>query len=531
MVVRALTICFGVAAVVSAQVPGARQSRDLASWLPARTALLVEADDLRASLNALRAFVGKLPPWLELADAGANAALRFTLGVDLDGLLAVLAPGPAALALVVPAAGKPWWIFLSRVRDADVAQDLAARVPGVAIDVRNGLCAVGAHAEVLRAWREAPRLAPAALRRGQSTLPRGGLRVFLDLAALRARRDRALWDDLDPGARVLLGPGAAALDAGTRLDAVFEVSADALVLEGSVDASVLACTPQRELLACGAAPRPRMRVPTDTLLVAELDRSLRGYLTHLDDLLPPAVAARVRGEAANLDVLIGTGSFVGDVLAGVLEPLQLIIVGAPLPAPDDDAKPRPRLDLPGFALVGRVATERARSLLTRGFYRLSAVLSGQRAQRGLAPKIAQRCDVGEHRLHIMRGPAFAGVGDPPTDEQIEATLVFAAGYGVLATTPHCAQQVLAALAAPGEHDTRVGDAVTLFGAPIADYIARNRAAVVAARVLDEGESVAQAQRFVQGLLDVARMLGAIDLEVIPDVQATAWRLRVQRGTR
>lgn len=511
---------------MSGQVaPGTVQPRDLAAWLPADTVLWLEADDLRSTMRALHTLAGALPPRLALAEATLAAALRFTLGVDLDGLLQVMAPGPAALGIVVPARGHLWPVVLSRITDLEAAQQLAERLPHAAIEVRDGLCALLPDAATLQRWRsfvagDEARLAER--RRAQpapTELARGGLRLFVDLALLHRRRGTALWEPLDPGARVLLGPWVAALDAASRLDAAVAVGADGVHLHGMIDASPLARAPQADLLACGAALRPRLSLPPDTLAVLDLDRSLYGYLTHLDALLPPSAAAQVRSEAANLDLLIGGGSFVDDLLAGLAEPVRLVVVGAPPTPADDGDRPRPRLDLPGIALVAKVETERARTLLIRGFYRLSAVLTGQRVQRHLPPRLAQRVDEDGLHLHVMRGPAFQGVGEPPTGEQIEATLVFGHGHAVLATTPGCARQVLAALACATDA-TLCGDAMLLRGAPIADYLRRNQSAMVAGRVLDEGESKSEANRFVEGVLDVLGLLAQAELKVSPAAHST-----------
>jgi len=513
---------------------GATTPRDLAALLPAETVLVVECADVRATVAGLYAALAPLPPAAQALGVLWQVGLLAECGTDLDGVLGVLAPGAALLGLVPVASGGPRAVVLARIDDAAAVRRLAARLPRLGIELHGGVCALFPRAADAAVWRAfvasaRPRLVHRAdFRRDAPELGPGLVRLWVDLAALRRASPRASFDRLDPGGRVLLGPLAAALDRAHRLDAVLRLQDGAIRLMARADGSAFG-SPAGLLLARPGAPRRPPKAPAGTIAAVYLDRSLRAYLQHAERLLPAATAARVRGEAANLDQLAGGVSFVDDVLGGLEEPWSFLVV-SPEPAVDDvDANPRPRVVLPGFALVARLTDERAAARATRAFYRLSAVLSAQRLQRRLPPRLAQPRTANGLRLHVMRGWPYAGAGEPPTGEQIEATLLCTAGHIVVASTPACALAVARAL---GEPDRAVvGDAVRLDPAALADVLRRNRSGLVLARVLDEGESQAQAGTFVDGLCAALELLGAIELDVQPGAEATTLCLTVTERAR
>ena len=538
----ALLLAAATCAPGRAQADAAPAANGLAALLPAETVLFVECDDLRALVDATLALAHPLPAPAQLGQIALTAAVLATFGTTLHGVIADLAPAQVAFAVVLPKDGRPVPVLLARVSDEAQARARAGKIARLGVYVGDGVCALFPAPGDVERWRrfvqsEHPRLADEPALRAAPALPTPGLRAWFDVA--RLRRERSLYGNLDPGGRFFFGPIATALDRGEDLHAVLHVDAEGLRIEADLDATAVGVEPAALLFAAGGAPRLCLPPMSGALAVVEVDRSLRHYLQHLDDLLPEPVATRVRGEAANLDLIIGGGSFADELLGGVVEPLRFVVVGAPTPtadddASDDDAPPaRPRLDLPGMALVAKVETERAEQLLNRGFYRFAAIFSAQRAQQQLPPRMPQVVHDGDLRLHVMRGPAFPGVGDPPTGEQIEATLVFAHGHAVLATTPACARQVVAALAGEGatREETLRGDVLRLHGAPIADYLRRNAGAITLGRVLDEGETIAQARRFVDGIATAIALIDTLELRIEPGPAHTRARLDLRRAPR
>lgn len=516
---------------------------DLAALLPAETALLIECDDLRALLDTVLQFADPLPPAAQAAVAAGTLAAWAHFGQTLHAVLAAVAPREAAFALVVTGDGPPVPGFVARCDDLDAAQRVFAKLPGAGavVDAARSVFALWptpAHAARWQSFLASDHARLAQVPHFQrAQLPRPGLRLWLDIA--RVRGGRRLLGELDPGGTVLLGPLAAALDGARTLQLELAVTEGDLHVRGAVDASALAATPAAHLLAASDRPRPALRVPPHALAVLALDRSLRGYLEHLDDLLPADVATRTRAEAANLDLIIGGGSFPRDVLGGIAEPMHVVVVGAPRAtaepddaAPNSDRAPHPHIDLPGIALVAELRTPRAQELLTKGFYRFSAIYTAQRAMQQLPPRVASLVRDGELRLHVMRGPRFPGVGEPPTSEQLEVTLVFAHGCAVLASTVECARAVVAALggkrAAPDQ--PLHGDLLQLDGRELADYLQRNAGPLALGRVLDEGETLAQARQFVATLGEVLRGLTA-QARVIPEAARTRVELHLQRSRR
>lgn len=536
-----------------AQADAAPAANGLASLLPAETVLFVECADLRALLDAILVLAHPLPAPAQLGQLALTAAVVATFGTTLHGVIADLAPAQVAFAVVLPKDGRPVPVLLARVPDEAAARARAAKIERLGVYVGEGICALFPTPGDVERWQrfvpsDHPRLADEPALRGAPALPTPGLRAWFDVA--RLRRERNLYESLDPGGRFFFGPIATALERGENLHAVLHVDAESLRLEADLDATAIGVEPVASLFAAGSAARPCLPPVPGALAVFEIDRSLRNYLQHLDDLLPEPVATRVRGEAANLDLIVGGGSFVDELLGGVTEPLRFVVVAAPTPATDDEAPDdeatadqappaRARIDLPGMALVAKVETERAEQLLNRGFYRFAAILSAQRAQEQLPPRMPQVVHDGDLRLHVMRGPAFPGVGEPPTGEQIEATLVFAHGHAVLATTPTCARQVVAALArgdrVAGEEAVREeplrGDVLRLRGAPIADYLRRNDGSLTLGRVLDEGETLAQARRFVDGIATAIALIDTLELRVEPGPTSTRARLDLRRTQR
>lgn len=533
-----------------AQEDAAPAANGLASLLPAETVLFVECDDLRALVDATLTLAHPLPAPAQLGQLALTAAVLATFGTTLHGVIADLAPAQVAFAVALAKDGRPVPVLLARVPDEEEARARAGRIEKLGVYVGEGICALFPTPGDVERWRrfvqsDHPRLADEPALRDLPALPTPGLRAWIDVA--RLRRERNLYGNLDPGGRFFFGPIATALERGHHLRVTLHVDGDRLRLEADLDATAIGVGPVASLFAAGTGARPRLPPVQGALAVLEVDRSLRNYLQHLDDLLSEPVATRVRSEAANLDLIVGGGSFVDELLGGVVEPLRFVVVAAPPPTPttddeatDDEAPPaRPRVDLPGMALVAKVETERAEQLLHRGFYRFAAIFSAQRAQQQLPPRMPQVVRDGELRLHVMRGPAFPGVGEPPTGEQIEATLVFAHGHAVLATTLACARQVVAALArgdrVAGEgaarEETLHGDVLRLHGAPIADYLRCNSGAITLGRVLDEGETLAQARRFVDGLAAAIALLDALELRIEPGPARTRARLDLRRAWR
>jgi hypothetical protein len=71
----------------------------------------------------------------------------------------------------------------------------------------------------------------------------------------------------------------------------------------------------------------------------------------------------------------------------------------------------------------------------------------------------------------------------------------------------------------------------LRGAGLADYARRNAGALQLGRVLDEGESQAQARAFVDGLSEVLAAIESVRVQVIPGEHTTAIEARLTRRRR
>ena len=531
--IASVVVLAAVAAAQSEPPAGARSPRGLASALPAETVVFVETTDLGGCLDALRRGLGvtiaELPPQARGMLSAVAAGVRTWSGESAEDLLAALRGAPLALA-VVAADGGLFPVALARLADAELGARLERRLGAkAAVSWRHGVLAVAQRPEqlsVLAAARDSGRTlaARADFARDRPPLPHAGLRYHVDVARLRGERP-PLWQRTRGGQRLLFGPIAQVLDRARCFDGTLRGTAAGVELDGALDASPLGA-PASLLLQHGGEARTLPPLPSAALGTLSLDRSLLGFLSHLDELLDGAAAAQVRASLSIIDTLLGGASLVGDLLPQVVEPLTLVAL-----AQEPAADPPPRVRLPGFALVAEQRSDGAHQLLARAARAAFLINTGERLQRGQHPFRLRRDRIGGAVALVIEPDEWRGEGDPPIEYNLAITLVATQRHVVLATTREAAARVVAALAA-GAPAVRVsGDLVEVAGEQLAQVLAQHEDLLALNAVLEEGKTLAEAKSDLQLVEFVLRRLGRIELGVVPEANRTRLRVRLTGAVR
>ncbi len=530
-------------AIAVSFLPAQQQSTpsDIASLLPPTTVACIDWRSGECLVAAVRAFAEArqpLPPRLRAIVGLAPGLLRgLTGGFGPEELAEVISPDAAALALVaVDGNVRPLLVARMDPRSPDLDRLLDRLSGSFAGSVEDGVLAIARTPDdVLRyhRWRRDAEGRTLADRTGFSVsrpeLEDGAsVRLFVDVAALRARRDgRSAFERLDPGGRFLLGPLAVVLDRATRLDGLLHVGVDDVAFEAHLDATVLGTEPAGALLAGGADDRELPPPPEGVLATLALDRSVKGLFGHLDEVLGQAVAVQAKSGLSIANALLG-GSVVDDLLPALGEPPTLFAVRRDVDTGDG---PQPALDLPSLVAVVPLAdVGAATEQLVHLFRTTLTVNTIERRRRGQVAFLLRirRTPDGE-KLWVAEPEDWRGPLPIPTALGLSPTLGFGHGHAVIATTRDGAERALRALGSERPGERARGDVLTLEPAAGADYVTRNIASLTLGKVLDEGVSVVAARNELEGFRELLSVFARAEVAVRPEVDATTWTVRLRGG--
>ena len=510
----------------------ASSPRDLTACLPAGTPLVVDLTDGAACLERVLRLVepvsGELPPTARLVLAGLPMLTKAATGLALSDLLEVVSPGHAVFALVFPEQGRPFPVLMTRVDEPDEIARVQRRVgQKLVADLSGGVLTVAdsqSHLGQLLAFRRSggpSLLADANYRAGRPALrPGRELRVYVDLARIRARTGRSLWDGSAAFVRLLVGPNAKTLDLASRLDARLVIEDAALRLVGRADSDLGGDAVAR--LRTGAA-RQGPSMPADAAVFLSLDRDLRALLTEPTRFFGRNGAVRVEQFLSKADQFLGGASLLDDLLPDVSMPIDVFVLNGAGGGGED----RPVVDLPGVAFVfGVAAGSDADELLDRAARVLTTIVNTQRLREKKPQVRLRRGRSGAFRYKSIEFADWTGPGRPPTEHGLSPTLLFAGGHGILASTAEAAVRMAESLAA-GPQRTLAGDVLQVRGARLAELLARNRSVLITERVLKEGETRQEAANFFRIAESVLKNLD-LDASILPGGGETRFELGLRR---
>lgn len=346
----------------------------------------------------------------------------------------------------------------------------------------------------------------------------------VDLSALRAWLGERMprWDRVGGAARFAFAPMLHVLAAATFAELRLHADASRLSLLVRGDAS-LRTAPLGALLADAAVRTACQELPTDGLASLVLDRSLRALLSDPAAFLPADGVQAVQGFLSIADALDGPRtSFVDDLVGGLHEPIQLLV----LPASADDETLRSPLVLPEFALCAGIDGPDAEATVLRTAAVLTTIVNAERMQRGEPPfLVRRRQDESGHGL-VAEPPPWRGPGRAPFDRQLSPTVWFGGGRVAFASTARAAQCAIARPTAALPAST--ADRLLLRGPMIAAAVDGSRSALELARMLDEGEDRAEAQRFFDALMAIAAAIDELRLSVTAAAADTRLELELER---
>lgn len=531
---RSSSLAAGLAAAVLGAAPPAQDPVrvDPAAWLPAETLFLVDLVDAPGLLNALGRSLGPVPRGLPgrvraapaLVALGLRAATGYSLGELLDAL------GSREVALALLDGSPPTPVLVSRVTDRKAARKVLSRLEGgVVFGLRGDLLGMApAQGAVDDLWREdRPRLADVAgfAERRPELLPGRSVRFYVNLARLRRRlgvRAGGLFERMDAGGRFLVGPIVAAVEAASRLDGTIRFDPGGVRLKARLNGSPHAAAPAVATLL-SKRPRAVPPLPEEGLATIALDRDLHAFFARAESLLAEDDLTGLKSFLSIADTLIGRASFVDDLLARLEGPLTLLIVAEPPLAP-----PRPRIALPSFVLAAPLTDPRAIRSIESLAANLALIHVQQRRRAGKRPFLLRKRELDGHDALVAVPAEEDGPGDPPLEQALSPTLLFAHGHVLLASTTHGARAVARALA---RGSRRVeGDLVEARGAAVADYVARNRNVLAIGNVLDTGKRWLEAVEETKILEGLARAVRDARLAVrlrpsVTEVELVARRAR------
>jgi hypothetical protein len=328
--------------------------------------------------------------------------------------------------------------------------------------------------------------------------------------------------------RFLFGPWVRIWERAGSLDGEVVATDLGVELRVRLDATI-AGDPWQELSARGDAPRLAPAPPAGTVAFFSLDRQLLGLFGNLSQLLSEEDVANARSFLSGVDQLMGGASFVEDVLGSLAEPMHVYVLD---PDPEEQLPPeeRPRIRLPSFALVAQLrdaSNRRVKNILERSARFLLLVTNAQGAMNDQTQYRLLR-ETGDGFTALVAEPTeWLGPGFPPTAHGLSPTLLFAHGHVVLASSRGGAMSILESLSA-GRTVELVGDHLEVRGPALARVLRRNQSVLQMTRVLDEGETLAESERFWQTANAVLDAFPSIRLEVRSDGGETFATLRVRR---
>ncbi len=526
-----LALAVAALAVAAARAPAQVALRQL---VPDDALAVVEVVDPPQALRALRSAVGAIPPDLPLR-AKVPLALGLVgvfaaVGADPERWAQRMAGGGAVFAWL-PAPGGVRAVAVLRPGAPQAARQwLRAHARGVEAVAAGDVLVLAADA-TLAADLAARANAPAGRYAQLDLGPAAAVRGVVDVAALRVRAP--LPPTADAGQHVLFAPLAHAYRHATWLRVALD-GGERLAARVHADASLRA-SPARTLFADAAAGRV-LPVAADALLVLRLDRSLRRVLAAPEQHLPPDGVRAVQGFLTIADALVGArASFVDDVLGNLGEPFELHVLpigGGGGDGEDDDRVPAIRL--PGIALVAPLVRPAAEPVLFRAGQLLLLLANAERARRGRPLFTARLHHTAAGRGLVAEPVPWRGPSAPPLEQGLSPTLWCEAGVAVLASTRAAATAIVerarAGAVPPGSPPAhRGGDLLLLRGPELARALAANRRVVELGRMLDEGESRADAARFVDVVLAVLRAVHEVAVHVDCDDASTTVELTVERA--
>ncbi|MFG0316538.1 MAG: hypothetical protein ACF8XB_04635 [Planctomycetota bacterium JB042] len=464
--------------------------------------------DVRRARSGLAMFAG-------LLDRSSVDAVKTVLGRELAAAVTPRGPGDAALLVAV------------RLEDPDEAERLGEVVDHFLTLIAGGdgergdgpirsvngkeFHAVLADAFLVSNDRAA---LAAALQRADGASPapparptgRGRLAARADLEWLRrANPEAALPLRFDNAVASLLLHGLnAAANRSTRADARLEASAGGVDLAVTFDAVPPDEAAWTSPAADGTAPPP---TPAGTLAALTLRRDLDGFYERRLELLDPSIEEKVVEFDNVVSIFFGGRSF-GEEILPALGDRATLLVGEQryeaLPA-------RPDVRLPGFALVVPIVDPALRkSDLLVAFQTVVGIVNADRAQKGLASMMlsTERVD----GIDVASARWMLEDDEEARELRMNASPAVAVvdGHLVVGSARDHVLDVVAALrrggAASGDDPS---GRIVVRGEPLRAALADNREALVANRMIEEGETRAEAESFwsradqVLSLLDEA----------------------------
>lgn len=318
----------------------------------------------------------------------------------------------------------------------------------------------------------------------------------------------------EPMANLLLGSYLAPLLVARPLRIELSWSEDLATLHGVVHAGDTRGLEEYWRGLC-APPAPAFAVPSfaraeSFLARVRLQRDWARWWREKDSRWSDAGRAGIR-DLEQLLALLLKGEDFAAALAEVEGPLELLLV-----EPRFEGVTAPAHRYPAAALVIGLARAERGEVFERAFRALLGISNAERVKRDLSSMSSSAVEEGGFRVVRAAWPEGA-----PELERVEGNLspcfarcahvvVFAssvqaldAALGVLRGVPHAGDGARSSEGAA--HESR-GDLLELDWRALARLLAANREALAFARVLDQGEELARAERTVESFLALAERL-------------------------
>jgi hypothetical protein len=262
-----------------------------------------------------------------------------------------------------------------------------------------------------------------------------------------------------------------------------------------------------------------------------LPRDMASIVQQRESLMTTGAAGQLIEFVNGISAIMGNFDMLEEVFSRLGGPMRLVAVNRPAAgagAGADAETRRPVPELPMFALVMPVASPspdlaariRSGALTAMGIINIER---GNQQQPGL---IVDTDRIGEVRTVFGRFPAAADGEIPDISANFAPTIAVVRDRIIIASDPALLRSFVEAGAGSDRTDLP-GDAMHVSGAALADILGRNRETLIAGRMIDEGESRAEAESFTDRLMAGLAAVRDIGARVTVDDEAARGEMVVR----
>ncbi len=340
--------------------------------------------------------------------------------------------------------------------------------------------------------------------------------VYVNMAVVNSlpQVQKTLSPPKDPWTSLLIGQMAEQLRDATWMLATLDVEGEQIGLQLTTDGRLDPDTPMARFIKADSSSEgalPNLNI-SDQIAGMSFYRDLHAFYGAKDDLFPERTSSLIFFENM-MGIFFSGRDLTDEVFAELTPEIRVVVARQPY-----DPEATPQMQLPGFAAVFRMREPERFSMVVEEAWQKAIGLvnftSGQQANPGL----------------IIDRPEFEGVKytvaryAPPangTDEKVEVrhnfspSLAMLHDYVILASSESVVEDLIAALkeekSAPLDFDNKNQNRLMFDATALSTILDANRQALIRQNMLEEGHSLEEAEKAIQTLIEIVRLLGRLEV--------------------